>query len=69
MKADHSLESIVYSLARRIEESKLALQLLLQLSRIDAVRDVIGKVQGCMCLLVTMLNSNDPDASRDAQEL
>ncbi|KAK1571444.1 hypothetical protein Q3G72_017175 [Acer saccharum] len=69
IKADHSLESIVRSLARRIEESKLALQLLLQLSRIAAVRDVIGNVQGCMCLLVTMLNSNDPDASRDAQEL
>ncbi|KAL5738679.1 hypothetical protein ACOSP7_031440 [Xanthoceras sorbifolium] len=68
-KADHALESIVCSLARRIEESKLALQLLLQLSRIDAVRDVIGHVQGCMCLLVTMLNSDDPHASKDAQEL
>ncbi|KAL5822959.1 hypothetical protein ACOSQ4_020859 [Xanthoceras sorbifolium] len=26
-------------------------------------------VQGCMCLLVTMLNSDDPHASKDAQEL
>ncbi|KAH7565682.1 hypothetical protein JRO89_XS09G0245800 [Xanthoceras sorbifolium] len=68
-KADHALESIVCSLARQIEESKLALQLLLQLSRIDAVRDVIEHVQGCMCLLVTMLNSDDPHASKDAQEL
>ncbi|XVE64451.1 hypothetical protein DITRI_Ditri07aG0101600 [Diplodiscus trichospermus] len=68
-KADHALESIVRSLARQIQESKLALQLLLQLSRSIVVRDVIGTIQGCIFLVVTMLNSDDAQASRDSKEL
>lgn len=66
---DHAFDSIVHSLARQIAESRLALQLLLQLSRNNVLRDVIGTVQGCIFLLVTMSNSNDTQASRDAQEL
>ncbi|KAJ0101553.1 hypothetical protein Patl1_05230 [Pistacia atlantica] len=68
-EVDHALESIVCSLAHQIGESKSALRLLLQLSSISKVQDVIGNVQGCMFLLVAMLNSDDPDASGDAKEL
>lgn len=57
------------SLARQIKESKLALELLLQLSRSSVVRDVIGTIQGCIFLVVNMLNSDDAQASRDSREL
>ena len=43
--------------------------LLLELSKYDLIRDKIGKVQGCILLLVTMSNSDDNQAARDAQEL
>ncbi|EOY23638.1 hypothetical protein QUC31_008359 [Theobroma cacao] len=66
---DRALESIVRSLARQIKESKLALQLLLQLSRSSAGRDAIGTIQGCIFLVVTMLNSDDAQASGDSREL
>lgn len=68
-KVDHALESIVRSLARQIKESKFALQLLLQLSRSNSVRDVIGTIQGCIFLVVTMLNNDDAQAYGDAREL
>ncbi|XWS38019.1 hypothetical protein CRYUN_Cryun19dG0094600 [Craigia yunnanensis] len=68
-KVDHALESVVRSLARQITESKLALQLLLQISRSSVVRDVIGTIQGCIFLVVTMLNSDDAQASGDSREL
>ncbi|KAK8560981.1 hypothetical protein V6N13_026416 [Hibiscus sabdariffa] len=68
-KEDHALESIVKSLARQIKESKLALELLLQLSRSSVVRDAIGTIQGCIFLVVTMLSSDDAQASRDSREL
>lgn len=57
------------SLARQIGESKLALQLLLQLSRCKEVREVIGTIQGSILLLVSLLNSDDSQASVDAKEL
>lgn len=47
----------------------LALQLLLQLSKISSVRNLIGGAQGCILLLVTLANSDDAQASRYAQEL
>ncbi|OMO87901.1 Armadillo [Corchorus capsularis] len=68
-KVDQALESIVRSLARQIKESKFALQLLLQLSRSSAVRDVIGAVQGCIFLVVTMLNNDEAQASENSREL
>lgn len=43
--------------------------LLLELSKADFVKDHIGKVQGCILLLVTMSNGDDDQAARDAQEL
>ncbi|XP_028789814.1 U-box domain-containing protein 43 [Neltuma alba] len=68
-KVDNALESIVRSLARQIEESKLAVELLLELSRSTAVRDLIGDVQGSMLLLVRMLSSDDVEADHNASEL
>ncbi|XP_041009852.1 U-box domain-containing protein 44-like isoform X1 [Juglans microcarpa x Juglans regia] len=68
-KVDKALESIVHSLARQIGESKLALQLLLELSRSIVVRDSIGTVQGYVLLLVAILGSDDIEAAKDAEEL
>lgn len=66
---DNAIESIVRSLGRRIGERKLAVALLLELSKCNLVRDGIGKVQGCILLLVTMASSDDSQAATDAQEL
>lgn len=68
-RVGNAIESIVRSLGRRPEERKLAVALLLELSKCNSVRDEIGKVQGCILLLVTMSNSDDNQAARDAQEL
>ncbi|KAF2299337.1 hypothetical protein GH714_031626 [Hevea brasiliensis] len=68
-KVDHALELIVRSLARQIAESKLALQLLLDLSRHHLVKTGIGNIQSCIFLLVTASNSNDNQAAKNAEEL
>ncbi|XP_057774193.1 U-box domain-containing protein 43-like [Salvia miltiorrhiza] len=64
-----SITYVVYSLARKVEESMLALQLILELSRIVNVRNLIGDAQGGILLLVTLANSDDAQASKYAQEL
>ncbi|KAF5451774.1 hypothetical protein F2P56_026848 [Juglans regia] len=66
---DNAIEFIVRSLGRRVAERKLAVALLLELSKCNLVRDCIGKVQGCILLLVTMSSSDDSQAARDAQVL
>ncbi|KAK7826974.1 u-box domain-containing protein 43 [Quercus suber] len=66
---DNAIESIVRSLGRRVGERKLAVELLLELSKCHLARDCIGKVQGCILLLVTMSSSDDSQAARDAQAL
>jgi len=43
--------------------------LLLELCEHDLLREYIGKVQGCILLLVTMSSSEDNQAARDATEL
>ncbi|KAL7214047.1 hypothetical protein ACSBR1_026465 [Camellia fascicularis] len=68
-KVDNAVEFIVLSLARKVKESKLALQLLLELSRNGVVRNLIGRVQGSILLLVTMSSSDDTQAAKDAHEL
>ncbi|KAL7183538.1 hypothetical protein ACSBR2_025856 [Camellia fascicularis] len=68
-KVDNAVEFIVRSLARKVEESKLALQLLLELSRNRVVPNLIGRVQGSILLLVTMSSSDDTQAAKDAHEL
>ncbi|KAJ1383091.1 Zinc finger, RING/FYVE/PHD-type [Sesbania bispinosa] len=68
-KVDNALRSIVRLLARQIEESKLALELLLELSKSNMVCNLIGNIQGSILLLVTMLNSDDVEAAKNAHEL
>ncbi|XP_019424376.1 PREDICTED: U-box domain-containing protein 43-like [Lupinus angustifolius] len=66
---DKAIESVVHSLGRRSEERKLGVALLLELSKNDGLREHIGKVQGCILLLVPMSSSDDNQAARDATEL
>ncbi|XP_054780436.1 U-box domain-containing protein 44-like [Prosopis cineraria] len=66
---DNAVVSIVHSLGRRAGERKLAVALLLELSKYDLVREEIGKVQGCILLLVTMSSSDDNEAAGNAKEL
>lgn len=68
-RVGNAIKNIVRSLGRRPEEQKLAVALLLELSKCNSVRDDIGKVQGCILLLVTMSNSDDNQAVIDVQEL
>ncbi|KAF7826217.1 U-box domain-containing protein 44-like [Senna tora] len=66
---DNAIESIVRSLGRRVGERKLAVALLLELSKYDRLLEYIGKAQGCILLLVTMSSGDDNQAARDATEL
>uniref|UniRef100_A0A2P2JR89 RING-type E3 ubiquitin transferase n=1 Tax=Rhizophora mucronata TaxID=61149 RepID=A0A2P2JR89_RHIMU len=68
-KVENAMESIVRFLGRRVAERKLAVALMLELSKCNLVRERIGKVQGCILLLVTMSTSDDSQAAADAQEL
>ncbi|KAK4411538.1 U-box domain-containing protein 44 [Sesamum angolense] len=68
-KLENSIEPIVQFLGRRIGERKLAVALLLELSKCTMVRDCIGKVQGCILLLVTMLGNTDRQAAKDAKDV
>ncbi|XP_047182072.1 U-box domain-containing protein 44-like [Vigna umbellata] len=63
------LSAVVKSLTRDSEERKEAVGLLLELSDIQAVRRRIGRIQGCIVMLVAILNGDDPDASNDAAKL
>ncbi|TKY49675.1 U-box domain-containing protein 44 [Spatholobus suberectus] len=63
------LSAVVKSLTRDSEERREAVGLLLDLSDIQAVRRRIGRIQGCIVMLVAILNADDPDASHDAAKL
>ncbi|KAJ7535631.1 hypothetical protein O6H91_12G041200 [Diphasiastrum complanatum] len=60
---------IVRSLARDVGEGRQAVALLLALSKNPEICETIGKVQGCILLLVTMLNSENKNAIEDAKLL
>ncbi|KAL7584048.1 U-box domain-containing protein 44 [Lactuca sativa] len=68
-KTDDGIKLIVCSLARKIKESKLALQLLTELSENEVARNIIGSSQGCILLLVTISGSDDPQVANDAKKL
>ena len=68
-EVDHAIDFIVRSLKRDIAEGMKAVELLLELSKDMAVREQIGKVQGCILLLVTMSNSDNPKAAKGANEV
>lgn len=57
----------VHSLARDMAESRQAVALLLQLSKERKLCQQMSKVQGCILLLVTITNSEIPQAAEDAQ--
>ncbi|CAJ1959033.1 unnamed protein product [Sphenostylis stenocarpa] len=63
------LSAVVKSLTRDSEERKEAVGLLLELSDVQAVRRRIGRIQGCIVMLVAILNGDDPDASHSAAKL
>ncbi|MQM02492.1 hypothetical protein Taro_035256 [Colocasia esculenta] len=64
-----SLSTIVRSLTRDSEESRKAVRLLLDLAVIPRARQRMGKVQGCIVMLVTFLNGEDHCVSSDARKL
>lgn len=64
-----SLSALVKSLTRDVEERREAVGLLLDLSDLPAVWRRLGRIQGCIVMLVTMLNGDDPIASGDAGKL
>ena len=63
------LTTLVKSLARNLEEQREAVGLLLSLSDVSAARRRIGRIQGCIIVLVAILNGDDPVASGDAATL
>ncbi|KAI4333022.1 hypothetical protein L6164_017879 [Bauhinia variegata] len=63
------LSTVVKSLSRDVAERREAVGLLLDLSDLPAVRRRIGRIQGCIVMLVSILNGDDPVASRDAAKL
>ncbi|PIA34850.1 hypothetical protein AQUCO_03700253v1 [Aquilegia coerulea] len=65
---ENAIGSVVNSIGRR-SLSKLAVALLLELSKNGAVCERIGKVQGCILYLVNNLSSDDLQAAGDAKEL
>ncbi|KAK8973429.1 hypothetical protein V6N11_054848 [Hibiscus sabdariffa] len=64
-----SLSALVKSLTRDTEERREAVGLLLDLSDLPAVWRRLGRIQGCIVMLVTMLNGDDPIASSNARKL
>lgn len=63
------LSAVVKSLTRDSEERREAVGLLLDLSNVQAVRRRIGRIQGCIVMLVAILNGDDSVASHDAAKL
>lgn len=69
MKDLEFLSALVKSLTRDVEEQKAAVGLLLSLSRDAGVRRRIGRIQGCILMLVAISNGDDEGASHDARRL
>lgn len=63
------LAALVKSLTRDAEERREAVGLLLDLSDHPAVRRRIGRIQGCIVMLVAILNGDDPVASHDSAKM
>ena len=63
------LSTLVKSLAGEEEERREAVGLLLDLCDLVNVRRRLGRVQGCIVMLVAILKGDDPIASYDARKL
>ncbi|XP_047315662.1 U-box domain-containing protein 44-like [Impatiens glandulifera] len=68
-EVNNAIESIVLFLGRSIRDAKVAVELLLELSKNELILVQIGKAQGCILLLVTLSSNNDSQASEDARKL
>ena len=64
-----AIQYAVRSLARDVQEGRNAVSLLLELSKNSRVCEQVGKVQGCILLLVTMSNCADQAAAEDAKQI
>lgn len=64
-----SLSVIVPSLMRETTESRAAAGLLSDLSGVPSVSQRMGRVQGCILMLVTLLDGDDHLASADARKI
>ncbi|CAH1416542.1 unnamed protein product [Lactuca virosa] len=63
------LSALVKSLTREEEEQKEAVGLLSSLSDVSDVRRRIGRIQGCIVMLVAIFNGEDQQAAQDAGRL
>lgn len=63
------LSLLVKSLTRDVEERTEAVALLSNLSDVPAVRRIIGRIQGCTVMLVSIFNVEDQKGSDDAGRL
>ncbi|GJZ27325.1 U-box domain-containing protein 44-like protein [Tanacetum coccineum] len=63
------LSALVKSLTRDEDERREAVGLLSTLSDVSAVRRRIGRIQGCIVMLVAIFNGEDQTASNDAGKL
>ncbi|CAO1943020.1 unnamed protein product [Urochloa humidicola] len=64
-----ALSSIVRSLSRDTDERTEAIQVLLDLSEIPQVRQRIGRIKGCIVMLVTLRNAHESGTNDDAHKL
>ncbi|GAB2212513.1 hypothetical protein Droror1_Dr00020484 [Drosera rotundifolia] len=64
-----SLTTLIKSLARDAAERREAVGLLLDLCHLSVVRRRIGRIKGCILMLVTLMNGDDPLASSDAGKI
>lgn len=64
-----SLSALVKSLTRDADEQREAIGLLLDLSDLPTVWRQLGRIQGCIVMLVAILNGDDPVASHNAGKL
>jgi vacuolar protein 8 len=64
-----ALSSIVRSLSRDADERGEAIAVLLDLSYIPQVRQRIGRIKGCIVMLVTLRNAHESGTNDDAEKL
>lgn len=69
MADSSTLSVLVRSMARDVDERREAVGLLLYLSDLPAVRRRVGRIQGCIVMLVAILNGEDSKASNDAAKM
>lgn len=69
MAGIETLSTVVRSLTRDADESREAVGLLRDLVTVEKVRQRIGRVQGCIVMLVTLFSGGDLRASHDAGKI